>query len=255
MVERPERHRKCRVELVQVPAQPLLAAASLRDQVVAVVDEQLQLPQRLLAGARTVQQRLLQESPCDRERVDPVGLATHPSASALRCGQPWWDPHQPLACLEQRPLEAARDMPAVLNRPQPFGFQGLRPHHHVTTNRAASVSDRAAELVDGDRRQRVLVYVHSDHDHSTRLQPEEGRPANGQTSIEAKATLLSGHARRSRTAAATQHWKVSPRATFGIESAAAARVCATHRTPPHAENDIEVGNVTRVTAGSVNGRA
>jgi hypothetical protein len=54
-VERTKRHRKCRVELVQVPAQPLLAAAPLRDQVVAVVDEQLQLSQCLLAGTRTVQ--------------------------------------------------------------------------------------------------------------------------------------------------------------------------------------------------------
>jgi hypothetical protein len=44
------------------------------------------------------------------------------------------------------------------------------------------------------------------------------------------------------TAAATQRWKVSPRATFGIESAAAARVCASYRTPPPAENDIEFGN-------------
>ena len=54
-VECTERHRDCRVELVQVPAQPLLAAAPLRDQVVAVVDEQLQLAQRLLAGTGTVQ--------------------------------------------------------------------------------------------------------------------------------------------------------------------------------------------------------
>jgi hypothetical protein len=51
-----------------------------------------------------------------------------------------------------------------------------------------------------------------------------------------------GHARRSRTAAATQHWKVSPRATFGIESAAGARVCVAHRTPPPGENDIELAN-------------
>ena len=42
-VERAERHAQRRVELVQVPAQPLLAAAPLGDQVVAVVDQQLQL--------------------------------------------------------------------------------------------------------------------------------------------------------------------------------------------------------------------
>ena len=54
-VERAQRHRKSRVELVQVPAQPLLTAAPLRHQIVAVVNQQLQLPQRLLARARTVQ--------------------------------------------------------------------------------------------------------------------------------------------------------------------------------------------------------
>jgi hypothetical protein len=44
------------------------------------------------------------------------------------------------------------------------------------------------------------------------------------------------------TAAATQRWTVSPRATFGIESAAAARVCASYRTLPPDEDDIEFGN-------------
>jgi hypothetical protein len=31
--------------------------------------------------------------------------------------------------------------------------------------------------------------------------------------------------------------------TFGIESAAADRVCASNRTQPPTENDIEIGNV------------
>src|SRR5262245_20188018 len=60
-----------------------------------------------------------------------------------------------------------------------------------------------------------------------------------------KATLLSGHARRSRSAAATQRWTVSLRVTFGIESAAAARVCASYRTLPLVENDIEFRNDAR----------
>jgi hypothetical protein len=34
----------------------------------------------------------------------------------------------------------------------------------------------------------------------------------------------------------------SPRATFGIESAAAARICATNRTLPPDENNIEFRN-------------
>ena len=54
-VERTKRDRERRIELVQMPAQPLLAATPLRHQVVTVVNQQLQLPQRLLAGSRTVQ--------------------------------------------------------------------------------------------------------------------------------------------------------------------------------------------------------
>ena len=63
--------------------------------------------------------------------------------------------------------------------------------------------------------------------------------------------LLSGHARRSRSAAATQRWMVSPRATFGIESAAAVRVCASYRTLPPDENDIEFVNNARIAARRV----
>jgi hypothetical protein len=71
-VERPKRHMQRRVKLMEVPAQPRLAAAPLVDEVVAVVDQQLQLAQRLFAGARTVQLRFLQCGACDRERIDRV---------------------------------------------------------------------------------------------------------------------------------------------------------------------------------------
>src|SRR5206468_8753981 len=54
-----------------------------------------------------------------------------------------------------------------------------------------------AHLVDGNRRQRMLVYVHSNHDHWI-ASYRGGRPASGQASLEAAAKLLSGHARRSR---------------------------------------------------------
>ena len=92
-----------------MPAQPLLRAPSLVDDVVAVVDEQLQLPRRLLAGARTVELGLLQRSPGDGERVDRVGLAAATAASTLRRRQPWRHPYQPLALTEQCLLEPTRD--------------------------------------------------------------------------------------------------------------------------------------------------
>src|SRR5207253_6306994 len=137
---------------------PLLAAAPLRDQVVPVVNQQLQLPQRLLARARTLEQRLLQESPCNRERVDRVGLAAHPAAAPLRRGQPWRHPHQTLTLAEQRLLEAARDVPAVLDRPQPLPAERPRPAHHLAIDPPAPLSKRTAELVDRNRGQRMLVY-------------------------------------------------------------------------------------------------
>jgi hypothetical protein len=62
-VERAQRYPKRRIELVQVPAQPLLSAAPLRNEVVAVIDEQLQLPQPLLLGAWPVEARLAQRPP------------------------------------------------------------------------------------------------------------------------------------------------------------------------------------------------
>ena len=205
-----------------MPAQPLLAAATLRDQVVAVVDEQLQLAQRLLPGTRPVEQRLLQRRPRNRERVDPVGLTTHPAAPALRRGQPWRHPHQPLALTDQRLLEGARHMPAILDSPQPLHVGQSRPHQQAHTDRAAPGAALAAELVDGDRRQRVLVYVHPDHDHSIRLQPEEG--ATGERTdlnrgeshapIRSRSTV-SGRRRRHNTG------KSAKRRHSGIESAAA----------------------------------
>ncbi len=54
-VERAQRHRQGRVELVQVPAQPLLARRRSATRSSRWSTEQLQLPQRLLAGTRTVQ--------------------------------------------------------------------------------------------------------------------------------------------------------------------------------------------------------
>src|SRR5438477_8070019 len=89
-------------------------------------------------------------------------------------------------------------MPTILDRPQPLA-KPRSPHQQYLIR----VSDRQLielppRLIDSNRRQRVLVYVHSDHDHCHRLQQQKGRPASGQASLEAAARLLSGHARRSR---------------------------------------------------------
>ena len=62
-----------RVELVQMPAQPLLDSPSFVDEIIAMVDQQLQVPKQLLARARTTQARLSQGRSGDREGIDRVG--------------------------------------------------------------------------------------------------------------------------------------------------------------------------------------
>jgi hypothetical protein len=117
-VERAERHPQRGVELVQVPAQPLLTAPPLRDQVVPVIDEQLHLAQERLLRAGPVEAGLAQSGAGDRQGVDRVGLAPAAPPTTLRSRQPWRHAHQALARLKQRLLETPGDVPAVLNRPQ-----------------------------------------------------------------------------------------------------------------------------------------
>jgi hypothetical protein len=63
-------------------------------------------------------------------------------------------------------------MPAILQRPQPLLIdERLRPLDDAVVDSARSFSERPPDLVDGNRRQRVLVHVHPDHDHRYRLLP------------------------------------------------------------------------------------
>ncbi|MCP9488018.1 MAG: hypothetical protein MSC30_19440 [Gaiellaceae bacterium MAG52_C11] len=55
-----------------MPAQPLLGAAVFVDEVVAVIDQELQLTQPLLTLARVVEPRLLQRCARDGEGVDRI---------------------------------------------------------------------------------------------------------------------------------------------------------------------------------------
>jgi len=55
-----------------VRAQPLVGSPALIDEVVAMGDQQLDLPVVLFVGPRPAKVRLPQRRPCDRERVDRV---------------------------------------------------------------------------------------------------------------------------------------------------------------------------------------
>jgi hypothetical protein len=69
---------------MEMPAQPLLGAAALVDQIVAVIDQQLELPVDPLVRPGPAQARLPERGTGDRERVDRVRLAAR--AAGARCG-------------------------------------------------------------------------------------------------------------------------------------------------------------------------
>ena len=196
-VERAGRDRERGVEVVQLPAQPLLGASPLVDQVVAMIDEQLQLAQRVLARPRMIEVRFAQGCPGHRERVDRVRPTASTAGAPLGRHQLRRHPHQRLTDSKQPPLQGTRQLPAILNRPQPLRIERGRPGDKFGRGADGQLRDSAPDLVDGNRRQRLLVHVHSDHDHGI-ASYRWGRPASGQTSLEAAATLLSGHAQRSR---------------------------------------------------------
>src|SRR5215207_7669758 len=114
-------HGEGAVELVQVPAQSLLRPAPLVDEIIAVVDQQLQLAKRLLVRARSAQPRLPQSGARHGERVDRVRLAAQSACTTLRCHQLRRHAHELFAGAEQFALERTGQLAAVLERPQPTG--------------------------------------------------------------------------------------------------------------------------------------
>jgi hypothetical protein len=60
---------------------------------------------------------VLDDRASDRQRVDLIGLARLAFALARSAHPLRRDPHDPLACCQQRLLEPPRDVPAVLKRP------------------------------------------------------------------------------------------------------------------------------------------
>ena len=231
-----------------MPAQPLLRPPPLVDEIVAVVDQQLQITKDLLVRARPAQVRLAQRRPCDRERVDRVRLAARPARPPLRHRQLRRHPHQ---LLTRRRAAAAPANASAAGSPRPpttarSPSAAAQPSSSSLPTSTVRLVEQPAGLVDRDRSHRLLVYVHSDHDHQDRLLNRWGRPASGQTSIEAKATLLSGHARRSRYGGGDTTLDSQPsgdiRNRVSRRRPSLRQLTGRHH---HVENDIEFGNVTR----------
>ena len=138
-------------------------------------------------------------------------------------------------------------MPAILNSPQPLDAKLHCPRQqHLVRIFDRQLIEQPAGLVDSNRRQRVLVYVHTDHDHCHRLQQQRGATGERtgltrgscQAPIKSRSTV-SGRRRRHNAG------KSAPTDSPEWSQPPPTRVSATRRTPPSPDNDSEFRNVTR----------
>src|SRR5260370_39736022 len=102
---------------MQVPAQPLLGASPLVDEIVTVIDKQLQITEDSFVWPGPTQVRLSEGGPGDRERVDRVRLATRSAGAPLRRHQLRRHPHDVLAAAKHLPFDPTSQLPASLPRP------------------------------------------------------------------------------------------------------------------------------------------
>jgi len=156
---------------MQMPLQRVVERHALADQALAMVNQQTQIELRpVQAGGRQPVQAFAQSGPRDRDRVDAVGLAA-PARAAPRVGhQLRRHAHDPLAACNQEPLEGARDVPAVLQRPHPLAAQPARPHDKRSEPLGADLDRLLGHQLAGCRRDRgdrvrALMGVGSEHDH------------------------------------------------------------------------------------------
>jgi hypothetical protein len=74
--------------------------------------------------------------------------------------------------IDQEPLQAAGDVPDVLDHPHPLAIDPARPLHQLTEpiapGRARPLRDLHPERVNRDPRVRLLVRIDSDRQHSVR---------------------------------------------------------------------------------------
>jgi hypothetical protein len=139
-----------------------------------VIDQQpdVELDTGQLSDRQTLQ-TFAQRRPGDGDRIDAIRLAAIAAAATLTRRQPSRDAHHALAMDEQEPLKRARDVPTVLQRPDPLAAQATCP---IQRGGKASLADVDGLLTsklarccrDRSDRVRSLVHVRTEHDHDPR---------------------------------------------------------------------------------------
>ncbi len=154
-----------------MPLQRVVERNALADKPLAMVHEQPQIEfGALKLRRRQLVQAFAQRCPRDRDRVDAVGFPA-PARAATRVGhQLGRHAHHALAAFDQKPLQGARDVPAVLQRPHPFAAELARPDHERGEALDGDLDGLLADQLAGCRRDRgdrvrALVGVRTEHDH------------------------------------------------------------------------------------------
>jgi hypothetical protein len=115
-------------EIVQMPLQRVVDRDPLTNESFAVVDQQ---PQVELGPVQMRRRKgfeaFAQRGAGDRQRVDAVGLAAPARFAPRRRHQRGMHTQDTFAALDQKPLQRARHVPAILDRPDPLGAQASRP--------------------------------------------------------------------------------------------------------------------------------
>jgi hypothetical protein len=220
---------------MQVPAQPLLHPPPFVDEIVAVVDEQLQLPKRLLIRARPAGSNPARAAPPSRQqarrsdrtcRVPCPHDAPAPSASAA--------PAPTLRRMRPALVPATASAAAVLKRPHRSSPSALA---HASSSPFAATTVLSPSIRRPRRRRQPSpsACARPLRSRSCRSPPPTAagdrradRPHSRQLPSSYQVTS-GGLGRRRRHNAGKS---ALGRRHAGIESAAAARVSATHRTPP-----------------------
>lgn len=154
-----------------MPAQSLLILGACLDEVLAVVEQQLQLQGGLVeVGARQRLGALPQRRSGDGQGIDRVGLAAGALTLAGGAHQLRGDSHHALSRCDQEALEGAGDVAAVLQRPDPLLIEAPPPVEELAEARLPGRRGQLAGELTGSRKDRAagvgsFVGVRSDHDH------------------------------------------------------------------------------------------
>ena len=157
-----------------MPPQSILDASPFGHQIVAVIGQQADL-HRVLVQIRNREavDPVLDDGASDGQRVDLIRLASLPLPAPRSAHPMRRHANDPLARGQQRLLEPARDMPAVLDRPHPLLVEASRPTQRGQMPRFLSLDlalavDPARAIVHSRQHMCALVRVRADHDHLDR---------------------------------------------------------------------------------------